>query len=122
MDASNPFTGEWTPITSKTYLGQDWKSSGTNPYGISYVVPDGEFYFKTEFNSSTTSYSGTLNTLEEATKAYSNNLETTVQLGLTEIKGDTNIISATEFDKRMEALSSTSHTTLVQIQRSRSWE
>ena len=53
VNASNPFTGEWTPITMKTYIGQDWKSSGTNPDGVSYVVPDGEFYFITEFNSST---------------------------------------------------------------------
>jgi autotransporter-associated beta strand protein len=38
-DTSNMFTGQWTPLTSKTTIGQDWSSSVT--------VGTGLFFFKT---------------------------------------------------------------------------
>jgi autotransporter-associated beta strand protein len=107
VDASNPFNGEWTPITMKTYIGQDWKSSGTNPDGVSYVVPDGQFYFITEFNSST-SYDAAANTLDSTT-AYSNFQSNGGASDGIEVRGDTSIISASDFDERMEALTTVAY-------------
>ena len=107
VDASNPFVGEWTPITMQTYIGQDWKSSGTNPDGVSYVVPDGEFYFITEFNS-TSNYDPGANTLN-ATTAYSNFESNGGATGGIEVRGDTSIISAADFDARMEALTTVAY-------------
>jgi len=107
VDASNPFVGEWTPITMKTYIGQDWKSSGTNPDGVSYVVPDGEFYFITEFNS-TSNYDPGANTLDTTT-AYSNFESNGGATGGIEIRGDTSIISAADFDARMEKLTTVAY-------------
>ena len=51
-DISNPFSGVWTPITSETTLGTDM-GTGTTSWGASRVVPAGEFYFVTDFTSST---------------------------------------------------------------------
>ena len=51
-DISNPFSGVWTPITSETTVGADM-GTGTTDCGASRVVPAGEFYFVTDFTSST---------------------------------------------------------------------
>jgi len=42
-DSSNMFKGTWTPLTSKTTIGQDY-GTGSNAFG------DGLFFFKTVFN------------------------------------------------------------------------
>lgn len=44
-DTSNMFTGQWTPLTSKTTIGQDWSSSVT--------VDAGLFFFKTKLAETT---------------------------------------------------------------------
>jgi len=69
-DASNPFSGVWTPITSESVIGHDWGSSATDS-GVSRSVDDGQFYFNTYIDQT----SGDLNDLSDMTISGSQHLK-----------------------------------------------
>ena len=84
-DASNPFKGIWTPLTSQTTIGRDWDGSTT--------VAEGEFYFKTNFTE--------LPSIEnESTSNFGETLEFTDNLG--------NSDDPNELSERIDALQNTS--------------
>ena len=69
-DASNPFSGVWTPITSESIIGHNWGSSATDS-GVSRTVDAGQFYFNTYIDQS----SADLNDLSDMTISGSQHLK-----------------------------------------------
>ncbi len=59
-DASNPFSGIWTPITGKTTVGYDW-GSGTDGNGLNLEVAAGYFYGTTKFENDDSTPNTSLN-------------------------------------------------------------